>query len=731
MTSRFFLRLRSWPDQDLSSAQVLSLLCNAVLLVNAAVSTPLLLLVLTRVTLTGWIPLYGIYIVFNVAIILVAVLRERVPYRVRAWFAVLMLGGIGCAGLITLGLFAATWVFLPISVIICTLLLGFRPALYLAGMLLLANVTISLGHISGAILWAPTPPTNQDSIEWVIRMLAWIWIAGCGAVPLTVLIRYYADNDWKLREKTEALEESQHEYKSIFENAADCLYRTDNEGTITKISPSSQDLLGYHWEDLIGKKMQDLYVESSERESMIKSLQSDLDGITSFHAKLFDHKGNPQLVSSSVRYWKNAAGEIQGVEGVARNITASRKAEEHLRQSQKMDALGQLTSGVAHDFNNLLAIIMANAEFIARSASGKRAVTMNAQEILSTAEQGAGLVKRLLAFARPDRLEPTLVSVDALIRNLQEVIAITVGERVTLEYSLLADDRAVLVDDSQFQSSMINLVLNSRDAMPDGGLLKITTSNQELSATTAGDEVAQKMVKVSITDSGGGMTVAVRERALDPFFTTKPPGTGHGLGLAMVDQFVRESGGSFTLESAVGEGSTATLLLPEAELITVQEPNPQGQHAVKLNAKRSDENLLSRPHRVLLIEDTEQLLTLIAKKLRSNKFEVVTASDGAAALKILQGANDFDVIVSDIMLPGMVNGIDVCRKMVEKKSDQKVVFITGYSEEVLDESDPMSKYPVLYKPFSLTELLNTVQQSIQGGTSNTSSSDFADTRSSL
>jgi PAS domain S-box-containing protein len=378
------------------------------------------------------------------------------------------------------------------------------------------------------------------------------------------------------------------------------------------------------------------------------------------------------------------------------------RAEAALRQVQKMEAVGQLTGGIAHDFNNMLQGIAGSLE-LGRLRAGQGR-TEDVQRFLDAARQAvdraAGLTRRLLAFARRQRLAPKPVDADELVAGMADLIRRTMGPAVRLELRLRDGRVRVLCDPSELENALLNLCINARDAMPDGGHLTISTDDVRLSAMDIiGQEGAKPgdYVAISVADTGQGMPADVLERAFEPFFTTKPIGQGTGLGLSQVYGFVRQSGGIVRLESESGKGTTVRLCLPQQEQVnTAQGPN---------TAPAPGEAQLGQA--VLLVDDEDIVRAAVAERLRELGYRVLEAADGPVALRHLDGGARLDMLVTDVGLPNGLNGRQVAEAVRERCPGIPVLFITGYAGM---ELPPGSE--VIDKPFNLDTLARRVQAAL-------------------
>ena len=378
-------------------------------------------------------------------------------------------------------------------------------------------------------------------------------------------------------------------------------------------------------------------------------------------------------------------------------------AEEQLRQAQKMEAVGQLTGGIAHDFNNMLQAIAGSIEMLQRRAAQGRAEDARrfAEGARRTVERAAALTHRLLAFSRRQALQPEHVEPDELIEGLAELIRRTVGSAIEVELRMGDGIWTVLCDPNQLENVLLNLAINARDAMPGGGRLTILTEDVRLSAADVADQEAAPgdYAEIAVADTGMGMTPDVVARAFEPFFTTKPTGQGTGLGLSQVYGFVRQSDGFVRLESEAGEGTTVRLYLPRRDRAGGAEHGGPGSAADPSTAAGGSGT-------VLLVEDEADLRALAAETLRERGYAVLEAEDGPTALRHLKGK--VDALVTDVGLPGGMNGRQIAEAARESRPDLPVLFMTGYAGKVLD-GELAPGMAVIGKPFALDALAVKVQ----------------------
>ncbi len=394
---------------------------------------------------------------------------------------------------------------------------------------------------------------------------------------------------------------------------------------------------------------------------------------------------------------------------VAERTSALMQAEEALRQSQKMEAVGQLTGGIAHDFNNLLAGISGSLELITnRIAQGRHAeverFTVAAQ---GAAKRAAALTHRLLAFSRRQTLDPKPTDPNRLIRGMEDLVRRTTGPGIEVEVVAGAGLWPVLIDAHQLENAVLNLCINARDAMPNGGRLTIETGNRWIDARTAKAQDLEpgQYVSICVSDTGMGMAPEVAARAFEPFFTTKPLGEGTGLGLSMIYGFVRQSGGQVRIYSEAGEGAMICLYLPrhfgevdDADLIPEVEQAPRAQAG----------------ETVMVVDDEPTVRMLVAEILHELGYQCIEASDGAAGLKLLQSGARIDLLVTDVGLPGGMNGRQMADAARIDRPDLKVLFITGYAENAVVGNGHLDPgMHVMTKPFAMEALGSRIRELIK------------------
>ncbi len=393
---------------------------------------------------------------------------------------------------------------------------------------------------------------------------------------------------------------------------------------------------------------------------------------------------------------------------IAEAIAERKQAEEALRQSQKMEAVGQLTGGIAHDFNNLLTGIIGSLELLETRLRQGRTSELHRYVAVAqgASKRAAALTHRLLAFSRRQTLDAKPTDVNRLVMDMEELIRRTVGPQITLEVVTAGGLWPALIDASQLESALLNLCINARDAMPEGGRITIETANKWLDDRTAKERDLSpgQYLSVCVTDTGTGMTSDVIARAFDPFFTTKPLGQGTGLGLSMVYGFVRQSGGQVRIYSEVGSGTTMCLYLPRHHGASPE--TVASTATAKTTRERTGKT-------VLVVDDEPSVRMLVTEVLEEHGYGGIEASDGPSGLRVLESDARIDLLITDVGLPGGLNGRQLADAARTTRPDLKVLFITGYAENAIIGNGQLAPgMRVLTKPFVMTTLAERIAEMI-------------------
>jgi PAS domain S-box-containing protein len=561
-----------------------------------------------------------------------------------------------------------------------------------------------------------TRPDNGE-VRWLARRGEYLHdaeIAGSRFSGVIYDITHSKRTEQQLRDLNETLEtrvrEQTQERDGIWQLSRDLLGIADRQGVWLNINPAWTHALGWNEDEIVGRNSQ--WLEHPDDAGSVASQIDDIvrsGTIKSFRSRLRTRSGQYRWLA-----W-TAVPQEGFLYCIARDITEQldreenlARAEEQLRQSQKMEAIGQLTGGIAHDFNNMLTGITASLDLIRRRFKAGRTddVVRFIDAATSSAERAATLTHSLLAFSRRQSLDIAPKDVNALVGSLMDMLQRAVGESISLKTVLAPDLWPAFTDANQLENALLNLAINARDAMPDGGTLAIETSNTKIDQTYAlinEDAVAGDYVMVSVTDTGVGMAPDVLAKAFDPFFTTKPIGQGTGLGLSMIYGFVKQSGGHVRIESAAGKGTTIRMYLPRAqrdESIDKEQPKaaaPQG-----------------RGEMVLLVEDDETVRLLVTQVLKELGYRYIEAADARAAIPHLQSNQQIDLLVTDVGLP-RTSGRQLADIARQLRPDLRVLFITGYAEKAALRNGFLGPgMELMTKPFALDALGEKIRQLIEG-----------------
>ena len=374
-------------------------------------------------------------------------------------------------------------------------------------------------------------------------------------------------------------------------------------------------------------------------------------------------------------------------------------AEAQLRQVQKMEAVGQLTGGIAHDFNNMLAVVVGGIDLALRRLNGpRREVMTHLNNAMEGATRAAALTRRLLSFARSEPLLPERVDSKELIGGMSDLLDRTLGERIRVQVRIAADTWPIYVDPHQLENAIVNLAVNARDAMDGQGVMRVAAANVKLAANEVGDIRPGEYVKISVSDTGCGMTPEVLEHAFEPFFTTKPVGKGTGLGLSQIFGFAHQSGGEVGIESELGKGTTVSIFLPRTEAAASVRMHPAVQRAAESEAHVAGA-------RILLVEDDPRVRTATVDALEDLDYSPVACDSGAEAIDLFQ-RQEFDLVITDVIMPEMT-GPELIRHLKSTHDrDFAVLFVTGYVGE--GESDDLRSHELLRKPFTVSALASSV-----------------------
>jgi PAS domain S-box-containing protein len=496
--------------------------------------------------------------------------------------------------------------------------------------------------------------------------------------------------------------------ETVLDTVVDGLVTIDRNGVIQSFNKACVGLFGYAADEVIGRNVNVLMPEPyhSQHDGYIEAyLATGVPKIIGIGREVMGRRKDGSTFPMELAVGKSPAAGNHAFVGIIRDLAERHEAErqrEQLRQSQKMEAVGQLTGGLAHDFNNLLAIIIGNLDML-REVRADDAVTNElVRDALESALRGADLTRRLLAFSRRQPLKPERVEINDVISAIVHLLTRTLGENISIEMSLAPNVWPVQVDRAQFEAVIANLATNARDAMPRGGALLIDTQNGHLDAAYAAghsDVTPGDYVVIEVSDSGTGMPPDVLSRIFEPFFTTKEQGKGTGLGLSMVFGFMKQSGGHVTVYSEPGRGTTFRLYLPRhREKAAVQE-------------ERSEQTVPpGGSETILVVEDNAGLRRIVMRQLRDAGYRVLEAADAEAAMEIIDSSEPIDLLLTDIVMPGAMDGRDLARVAVARRPDVRTLLTSGFPDARWTASGSHTEGRLLGKPYRKEELRRVVRE---------------------
>ena len=512
----------------------------------------------------------------------------------------------------------------------------------------------------------------------------------------------------ELREAAErrALRDTEAAYSDLVKQAPLGIYRSTPSGRFVSANPALARILGYASTDevLALDMARDVYADPDERRRLVEQDTYTNQVYEELEATWKKQDGTRIRVQLSVRASRDAAGRVEFYEAFVRDITSQRQLEAQLAQSQKMEAIGRLAGGVAHDFNNLLTVILSYSELLLEDLPAKSADRDDVTQIQKAAQGASELTRQLLAFSRQQVLEPKVVDLNAAVSGIEKLLGRVLREDVKLRCVLAPDTGTIKVDPGQLEQVLMNLAVNARDAMPDGGLLTIETANVDLDAAyLEGHPMAKpgSYVMLAVTDTGVGMDAATQARIFEPFFTTKEIGKGTGLGLATVQGIVQQSGGFIWVYSEPDHGTVFKIYLPR-----VDEPVSQAESVVGEDLRGTET--------VLVAEDMPAVRAVTRQMLARYGYTVLEAADGVAALEVAAGFNGpIHLLLTDVVMPDL-NGRDLAAQLQALRPDMKVVYMSGYTDDAVVRHGILEEgIAYLQKPFTPASLARKVRLALQ------------------
>ncbi|HEY2898239.1 MAG TPA: ATP-binding protein [Gemmatimonadaceae bacterium] len=494
-------------------------------------------------------------------------------------------------------------------------------------------------------------------------------------------------------------------FRALIQNSSDVVLVLDSELRATYVSPAIEGVLGLVPELGLDRLFVELVAAEDRDEAgdMLRRIAAKPFGTESLRCQMMHADGTPRIMETLASNLLEDPA-VQGIVLNSRDISQRAALEEQLQHTQKLEVVGRLAGGIAHDFNNLLMVIGANAEFVLSEDGDVRARREAAEEIKDTTKRAAALTKQLLAFSRRQESRPSLINPNDIVRHVERMLVRLMQHATRFQTDLTDMPAGIEIDPGQLEQALLNLAVNSRDAMPSGGVLRMSTRLVTITERTAverGALVPGEYVTIAVEDSGSGMSAEVRSRIFEPFFTTKPIGSGTGLGLAMVLGVIHQAGGHIRVESTPGVGTAITLYFRAVPLDEKQ------------RAQRPGAALMRGSGRILVVDDEEGVRTVLQRLLSRIGYEVDAVGDATTALAMLSGTPArFDLVLSDILMPD-TNGLELARELIDSRNPVAIVLMTGFADgATVREATETFKLPVLRKPFEVDQLAAVLEDAL-------------------
>lgn len=555
---------------------------------------------------------------------------------------------------------------------------GSEAGLYAPEVRLALTTTVTLGLLVALTIWAATRLNSLDTI----------------------------------RRTEQSLRDTQRRLEAVLNNASVAIFTMDQRHHCSYMNLAAETMTGYSFAETQGRPLHDVVHHTRPDGSHFPLEECPIDRAFPQNnqqkgEETFVHRdGSFYRVSFTASPLRDERGEAVGTIIEARNIEKEKAAQEQLRHVQRLDAIGQLTGGVAHDFNNILAIIVGNLDLLRPELDDNSEASELADEAIDAATRGAELVRRLLAYARKQHLEPAAIDLNERLPMIIALLRRSLGETIEIRVESAGDLWPAMVDATQVDDALVNLAINARDAMPHGGTLTIQTSNAHLDEDYAASEsevVPGDYVSLTVTDTGGGMPQEVVARAFEPFFSTKEEGKGTGLGLSQVYGWVKQSGGHVKIYSEVGHGTTIRVYLPRAA------------GAAATDQVTDDSIIPGGKETILVVEDNADVRRTILRQLADLGYSTLHAQDGATALEMVRHGANFDLLLTDVVMPGGMTGFELAERTRILRPDLKVIFSSGYADISAAGGHPTKHGRLLSKPYRKQELARAIRAELDAG----------------
>ena len=508
------------------------------------------------------------------------------------------------------------------------------------------------------------------------------------------------------KEASAALRESDRQFRSLVAGVTDyALYMLDPGGTVASWNSGAERIKGYTAEEIIGRHFSEFYTAEDRKSGAPNRALSIAAATGRFEAEAWRVRKDGSL------FWANVVidaihdetGNLIGFAKITRDITERRNAQEalerahqQLAQAQKMEALGQLTGGVAHDFNNLLMVVSGQAQALMRRLTDQKNIR-SLEAILTAASRGEALTRQLLTFARRQPQNPRTVSLGQTVAAFRDVLSSSARGKIDLQTEVSRDVWPVSIDIPEFELALVNLVVNARDAMPEGGSIKLTGNNVTLRGTETVEGIKGEFVALTVSDTGTGIPPELLTRIFEPFFTTKTAGKGTGLGLSQAYGFARQSGGTITVASKLGQGTQVTIYLPRSH----------APIAVVVSAEAATQSA-GRGETILVVEDNPDVKSVAVTLLEQLNYRAVAVDNAKSALNLLATGTPIDLVFTDVMLPGDLDGVALAHAISKKHPRVPVLLTSGYAKALAARHG----LPILRKPYQVSALAEAIRSTL-------------------
>jgi PAS domain S-box-containing protein len=509
-----------------------------------------------------------------------------------------------------------------------------------------------------------------------------------------------------------ALLESEQMARGIIDTALDAFFQMDETGTILDWSPQAEAMFGWSRHEILGRPIRDLIVVPARRAGLsgrLAQLLKNADrGVLGARHEGPTLRRDGKVIDSEISLTAFRRRDRYVINCFIRDVTEKKSGEEQLRQAQKMEAVGQLTGGIAHDFNNMLTVITATIDILATAVADKPQMAAIAKLIGEAANRGAELIRRLLVLAHKQPLQPKQTDINALVTETEKLLRPALGARIEIKQRLEPNAWPALIDPYQLTTAILNLGVNARDAMPNGGKLTLETANvllDEAYAETNNDAQSGEYVMIAVSDTGTGIPDAIRERVFEPFFSTKEPGRGTGLGLSSVYGFVKQSGGHIKICSEAGRGTTVKLYLPRT-----------GAAAESLVVPQLPDRIGGGLETILIAEDDAMVRETVIAQISALGYTALPAANAAEVLALIDTGVQFDLLFTDVMMPGLMNGRQLAEEVAKRRSPLRVLFTSGFAENAMTHQGRLELgVHLLAKPYRRAELARMIRIALDAG----------------